>query len=396
MTARVLRQVWIVTRKELTDSLRDRRALWSILFSVLFGPIVVVFMVNRVADRERQADAVRLPIVGMEHAPALVEWLRQQQGVTVVAGPDDPEQAVRDEDEDVVLVITPEYAARFRASRPAEVRLVADGARSLARPTVQRVRTLLQGYSSQIATLRLVGRGVSPAIVTPLRVEDVEVSTSRQRAAAILNMIGLFMLLATLSGGMQIATDSTAGERERGSLEPLLVNPVPRGALVAGKWLAATCGAVVSVVLTAVFCGIAFQRYLLPKMNVAGFAFTPEFVAQLLAAVLPLCALAAALQACIGTMARSFKEAQSYMAILISVPAVLVAVVGALYTLTNQPWMYAVPMLSQYALLTALLGGRAPGVMPFVISALTTLAAAALLVRLTTSLFRSERIIFAR
>ena len=95
----------------------------------------------------------------------------------------------------------------------------------LARPALERVRRLLARYGSEIGALRLITRGVSPAGVTPLKLEEIEISTAQQRAAQVLSFIPMFIILSAFVGGMSIATDSTAGERERGSLEALLVNP---------------------------------------------------------------------------------------------------------------------------------------------------------------------------
>ena len=115
MTAgRSLRQIAIVLRKEVKDSLRDRRALWSIVFSMTIGPVLIGFMMNRVAAREHEAEGVRIPVVGRENAPALIDWLNQQNGVLVVEGPTDAEQAVRDRLEDVVVVVPKDFAERFR------------------------------------------------------------------------------------------------------------------------------------------------------------------------------------------------------------------------------------------------------------------------------------------
>src|SRR6187401_2607654 len=122
MAGRSVHQTLIVIRKELRDSLRDRRALFSIAFSIVVGPVLIGFMMNRIADRQREADNVEIPVVGQAHAPAFVEWLRQQAGVTVTPGPARPEQAVRDGTYDVVVVIADDYADKFRESRPATVR----------------------------------------------------------------------------------------------------------------------------------------------------------------------------------------------------------------------------------------------------------------------------------
>ena len=387
-------QMLVVTRKELRDAFRDRRAIYSVLFGSLFGPLLVAVMFNAIADRQREVEEVTLPIVGMEHAPALVEWLRQQSGVTVVSGPADAEAAVRDRREDVVVVVPEDYARKFRASRPVEIQVVSDGSRTASRPKVQRVRTLLQRYSGEVAALRLIGRGVSPAVVTPIQIEEREVSSAQQRAAVILNFIPLFIVLASFTGGMQIATDSTAGERERGSLEPLLVNPAPRVVIAGGKWLAAALSAALSVVITTTLCVIMLQWIPLQELGIR-FRFGQEQVTWLLAAVLPLCLVSSAIQTYLSTFARSFKEAQTYMGYLMMVPT-LPGVLSSVYPITSQPWMYPVPILGQHVLASDVLGGKTPAPLMFALAAITAVATAAVLVQLTTRLLRRERIIFGR
>lgn len=386
--------VWIVARKELKDASRDRRAIISVLISVFFAPILVVFMLNKIADRQSEVEDIRIPVVGGEHAPALIDWLRQQGGVDIITGPRDAERAVREHIEDVVVVIPADFAEQFRASKPAEVRVVADGADTAIQPKAERVRQLLQRYGSEIGSLRLVSRGVSPAIVTPIRVKDVEVSSAQERAARILSFIPMFILLAAFTAGMQIATDSTAGERERGSLEPLLVTPAPRVAIAGGKWLAATVAAMLSVMLTTLLCVAMLGFVPLQEFGVRFRLGVPQ-VFGLLAAVLPMCLLAAALQMYLASFARSFKEAQSYMGLLIMVP-MLPGILGAFYPMSDQPWMYPIPIIGQYVLMNDVLGGAAPALFPFAQSAAVTAAAALLCVRLTTGLLRRERIIFGR
>src|SRR4051812_39562016 len=391
---RRLRQAFVIVRKELRDSFRDHRALFSIFFGAIFFPIVITVMMNRVADRTRDAEHITIPVAGAENAPALIDWIRQQDGVSIATAPADPEAAVRDKKVDVVLIIPKNFAERFSGSRPAQVRIVSDSSNSTAEPAAQRVRHLVAAYSSQIASLRLIARGVSPIIANPVPIQDIEVSSAQQRAATVLSFIPLMLMIAAFTGGMQIATDSTAGERERGSLEPLLVNPVPRGVLVTGKWLAAACAAMLSVALTSALS--VAQLHFVPLQDLGiRFKLGPDEVMGMLAAILPLCPLTAAVQTCIGTYARSFKEAQSYMGVLISV-MMLPALLSSLYPIADRVWMYPVPVIGQYLLLTAFLGGRAPGGIPFALSAGAALALALVFVRITTQLFKNERIIFAR
>jgi len=391
---RWVRQVRVVLVKELVDSFRDKRALSSILLSILVGPLITGFMMNRIADRQKQPDDVRIPIVGARNAPALVQWLSQQSGVSIAAAPADPEQAVREQSEYVVLVVPQDYADDFRASRPAAIKVVADSARTDTRAQVERVQRLLQQYNAEIGALRLIGRGVSPAAATPLKIQGVEVSTTQQRAAKLLSVIPLMVLLAAFTGAMQLATDATAGERERGSLEALLVNPVPRGALALGKVTASALSGMLAVMVTAGLCTALLRFIPLQELGMR-FRFGTPHMMGLMAAALPMCLLTASVQSAVATLAKSFKEAQTYMGILILAP-MLVGVMGTLYPIDHQPWMYAVPLLGQYVLLTSVLGGYAPGPLAFAVAGVTCLACAALMLRATVALLDDERIVFGR
>jgi sodium transport system permease protein len=391
---RWVRQVRVVLVKELVDSFRDKRALSSILLSILVGPLITGFMMNRIADRQKQPDDVRIPIVGARNAPALVQWLSQQSGVSIAAAPADPEQAVREQSEYVVLVVPQGYADDFRASRPASINVVADSARTDTRAQVERVQRLLQQYNAEIGALRLIGRGVSPAAATPLKIQGIEVSTTQQRAAKLLSVIPLMVLLAAFTGAMQLATDATAGERERGSLEALLVNPVPRGALALGKVTASALSGMLAVMVTAGLCTALLRFIPLQELGMR-FRFGTPHMMGLMAAALPMCLLTASVQSAVATLAKSFKEAQTYMGILILAP-MLVGVMGTLYPIDHQPWMYAVPLLGQYVLLTSVLGGYAPGPLAFAVAAVTCFACAALMLRATVALLDDERIVFGR
>jgi sodium transport system permease protein len=387
-------QAMVVLRKELKDWSRDRRSIVTALVGVLFGPLFFAFTFNTMASRQRQAEDITVPVVGAQHAPALMAWLRQQAGVSIVDGPADPEQAVRSGSEEVVVVIADDFAADFSASKPAQVRIVADSSNQTTRPKVQRVRSLFQGYSNQIASLRLIARGISPVVASAIQIEDVEVSSAQQRAARIIGFLPVFILMAAFMGAMQIATDSTAGERERGSLEALLVNPAPRGAILAGKWLAALTVAIAAVVLsgsllTSIFRAIPFHDLGL-RFRLDG----PQ-MASMLAVLLPLCPLMVAGQVYMATFAKSFKEAQSYLSLLM-MAVMMPGFILTLYQPGSKTWMYFVPFLGQTAMMTDVLGGKPTSGMLIAGAAVISLVLAAVAVKATTALLHRERIIFGR
>jgi sodium transport system permease protein len=354
----------------------------------------VGFLFSQLAQRQRTADEVKIPIVGAEYAPALVDWLEQRSGVEVVAGPKDAESAVRERKEDVVVIIGKDFAGKFARSAQAEVKVVSDATRDIARAKVRRVRQLLQAYAAEIASLRLIGRGISPSVAAPVRIEEIEVSSSQQRAAMIMAFLPMFLIMAGFVGGLQIATDSTAGERERMSLEPLLLNPAPRAAVVTGKWLAAAVFAIAGVVFSASLCMLVMQRVPLHELGARFRLGMPE-LAGMLALCVPVGFFSSALQMFVATFAKSYKEAQSYLGMLMLLPT-LPGVLAPIYQISGQPWLAPFPILGQYALVTDLLGGKPPGALLMLASAACTLAAAAVLVWLTTRLFHKERIIFGR
>ena len=227
-----------VLRKELRDHLRDRRSLVSALVMPLMGPLTFLAMFTALASTMRSDKALEIPVVGRTRAPNLLAFL-ERSGAQIVDGPADPERAVRDGEMDLVLVIPEDYGKESAQGRSATVELVVDNSRNRTRVSVRRAQLLLQAYTRTMGSLRLLARGVSPQVAAPLQVAERDVATPERQAAQLLSMIPLFLLVAAFAGSMNVAIDATAGERERQSLEPLLLNPVPRLALAAGKWLAA-------------------------------------------------------------------------------------------------------------------------------------------------------------
>ena len=387
-------QALVVCRKELTDWSRDRRSILTVMISSLMAPVLVGVMFTQLASRQRQLEDVSVPVVGAANAPALMSWLRQQAGVTITDGPADAEEAVRTRREPVVVVIADDFAEDFQASRPAQVRIVADGSSQDARPKVQRVRQLFQRYSSEIGSLRLIARGVSPVVSSPLQIEDVEVSSAQQRAAMVLRIIPLFMMIAAFTGAMSIATDSTAGERERGSLEALLVNPVPRGALASGKWAAATLTAMLTLLVSGTLLLALFQYIPLQDLGLRVRLGTPHVIGSL-AILVPLCPLLAAIQMYVATFAKSFKEAQSYLSFLMlaqMVPGMLMSMSDA----TRKAWTYYVPWIGQQAMLSDVLANELSNPLVFVVVGVMNVALAIAALKATAGLLHRERIIFGR
>ena len=386
--------LWAVLRKELVDGIRDRRSVMSALIPSLMWPLMILLMLNFIAEKRRQADDIEVPVVGAWHAETLVDWLKQQRGVEIVDGPEDPYAAVRDGDVKFVIVIPEDYNELLAQSKAVEVELVIDRSDDDAGVFVRRARGLLTAYSRQIGMLRLVARGVSPVVATPIRVDEVDVSSAQQRAAMVMTFLPMFLVMVAFVGGMQIAIDTTAGERERGSLEPLLVNPAPRNSIVAGKWLASVVFASVSVLLTFVLMLQALERAPLESLGLR-FQLDAGDIGAVLAAAIPLAFLASGLQVLVASFARSYKEAQTYVSFLILAP-MLPAFALMFSPVDPQPWMALIPLLGQHLLITEALKGEPGSLLACVGAGVSVTLSGLVCVAVTTRLFRREKIIFGR
>ncbi len=382
-----------VFRKEMIDSIRDRRSMLSMLLFPLIGPLVVALTFTRIVDQHQPNRTIELPVAGRGHAPALISHLEQYQ-VEIVDAPAKPVEAVKQRSIHLALVIDPDFERDFRAGKSGKVDLYIDSTRSEAASNARKVGTIVSQYSSQIAMRRLLARGVDPQLVQPITVRRLDVATAQQRAARLLNLIPMFVLIASFLGGMYCATDATAGERERGSLEPLLLTPAPRHHLVIGKWLAATVFSVVTVVLTLLFTLFVLSRVPLDQIGVR-FDLTPSDVAGLLLAVMPLSLFATGSQLLIATFARSFKEAQTYLSLMIFLP-MLPAIIFMFEPLQTKTWMTLLPVVGQQAILSDVVSGEPVAGLSYLLAALASGLAGLICVYVTARLFRREAIIFGR
>jgi sodium transport system permease protein len=280
------RLISTVFRKEMKDHLRDRRSVVSALAGPLIGPLISAVMFTLMASWFSEGKPLEVPVIGREHAPSLIAFL-QRHGATLTEAPVDYESLIQAGKLDAVLIIPPDYGKDFTSGHTAAIQLVVDNSRNQARATIRRVRNLLEGYSGLLGSQRLWARGVSPELAMPVRVEEVDLSTPERMAANALQMIPLFVVFAAFMGGMNVAIDAMAGERERGSLEPLLINPVHRSAVVVGKWLTTVVLACAAVVVCLAAFLVVINLVPLQDLGVKA-RFDLPAVLGMLAAVVPL------------------------------------------------------------------------------------------------------------
>jgi sodium transport system permease protein len=364
-----------ILRKELLDTFRDRRTgMVTLLSSILAGPIFLLLIFNLIASQAERARDITLPVAGAEYAPAVVAFLERQQ-VTVTKAPDDYDAQIRRGDLDVVLVIDASFRKDVEQGKPGIVRLVFDRSRDRARASIDQAESLLHGYNRLWGEQRLMLRGVTASVANPLRIETFDLATPQQSGALVLFLVAYYGLFASVMGCMAVALDTTAGERERQSLEPLLMTPARPAEIVIGKWLAVCAfdALVVTLTLTGFYLTLAFAP--LPPVGVP-FLFGAREFGRFLLVLVPMILLLPAILLYVGSRARAYKEAQANVSVLLFVVSLIPLV--QLFMQRKEPaWLMFVPVSAQYSLLNTSLRGE-----PLVLAqlALSWLAPLALIV----------------
>ncbi len=367
---------WQVFTKELRDALRDRRTLVMVLLSsVALGPLLLVALSLLVAEFEARADARDVYAVGLDTAPTLRNYIQRQAWVVHTAPADHADALVRRRLDHPVLVVPPGFEADLAAGIAPELLLVSSSANQRAQGSAGSVAALLHGFSQEQASLRLVLRGVPPSALQAVTVQHRDLADPRARAAQFTRLLPFFVLMAMVYGALHAALDTTAGERERGSLEPLLMTPLPRSALVLGKWGAvAVMG--MGVAVLACFGFLPGQWLLRSEALAAMFQFGWREAALFLALLLPVAALLAALLMAVAIRSRSFKEAQASSTVVVLAVSLL-PLVTAFQTGGEQPWHLWVPALAQITLMQRVLEGETLGAADLLLPLVVALCVAA-------------------
>ena len=387
-----LRAALTVYLKEVRENLRDKRTVLNALITgpllgpILFGMIFSFTLQRQLAEAEKP---LPVPVVGAQYAPNLLHAL-EAQGLVVKPAPKDAAAAVRTHAAKVVLVIPPGFDAAWRKGQPAGVELYYDSARQDSGTPVHRLKKMLQTYAATLAAQRLLVRGISPVLMRPVVAEDRDLATPQSRSALMFSILPYFFVLTVFLGGMYLAIDTTAGERERQSLEPLLANPVGRGTLLAGKLAATVSFALVSLLLATIAFGVVGRFLPVEKLDIV-LDLGPRFAAFVLLLMLPLAVLLATLQTLVSAYAKSYREAQTYLSILMLLP-VIPSLLLAVLPVQARPWMYAVPLLGQQLGIMDLVRGEAIGALPLAAVLAGTSLAAVLAFVLTRWLYASERL----
>jgi sodium transport system permease protein len=381
--------------KEFLENLRDRRTVMTaLLVGPLFGPVFFSFMLQFALERNRTDDApTELHVLNPEGAPNLVRFLeaRQTRVIKVQGNGDTARRMITDRTAKAVLEVPADYGERLASGAPAPLRFYVDSSRNSDARQVSRIRSLVAQYGQQIATQRLALRGIDSRLLAPVVLQNIDVSTPASRALLVLGMLSFFMILSMLTGGMYLAMDTTIGERDRGTLEPLLATPVRREALLFGKLLATCTYMFLSLAITTTALFVALGRLDLEQFGMSA-NLNARTALSLIAVTAPLIPLLASLMTLVAAQARSSREAQAWLGIVQLVPT-LPLVFASLMNLAPTLPLMAVPSLSQHFLITAVLRAEPLDPLHVLFSVASSLLLGLMLVTVAARIYRRESLL---
>ena len=384
--------------KELRETLREKRTVGLLLLFTLMYPVMFGILITQIIDRSTRSDreGIELAVIGANKAPTLMAQLKQKNITVVDTAPLDEAgiEALLDKNEKVagVLRLSEKFSANYAAMRPARIELWFNSAAESG-PQRREVEDVLEAYGANVASARLLAHGVSPAALAPIQVQRYDTGTNASRSAGFIGSMLSMLFFPAFFCGMSAAVDSTAGERERRSLEVLMAQPARAWEIIAGKWLMAASLAIIGLTLELILAHMVLSWLPLEEIGMT-WSLNWLDIGMVCIVALPLALLAAALQIALAMNAKSFKEAQSLLSIVLLLP-MLPGVVVSMMDLKTATWMYAVPMLSNQTLLREMSKGVEVGALPFLLTFVSAAIPALAIVAFAGWRMKSERYVLA-
>jgi len=395
-----MRETFVVFKKELIDTLRDRRTIIAmVIMPLLLFPLLFFAATWIVKSQSEEAAQKTLTVTVLrgEQAPGFADRLAAAPGIDVERDvPEDSVQAfVRSGRLDAAFAFAPDFDERVQNLGAGGLELVyksGDNSRILLR----RLRQVTDAFEQEMLETRFAQLDVSLEATQTLRLQQVDVATTKEQIAQTVGgFLPYIFIIFCFAGGMYPAIDLGAGEKERGTLEALLTTPASRLQILIGKFSVIVLAGVLSAVIAiASIVGTLQLMEDIPQalVETAYDIISPGVVAVLLSLLVPLTIFFAAVQLSLSFYAKSFKEAQSIINPL-TIAVIFPAFIGILPGIELNAWTAVIPVLNVSLATEAVIAGTlSTGLLLLIFASLITLGAAALVV--CAQMFQRESIIF--
>ena len=368
-------------RKELLDAVRDKRSVMAGLYYAFFTPVLLAVVLTAVINKATNPEDIEITITNGIEASNLVNYLSDRG----ISQGDDPDKL-----KNIELVISTDFSKQLNRAEPAEVTLIADQSEDSLGTAIARIKRALGSYSSEMVSLRLISRGINPNIINPIKVHIQDQATAVSKGGQITGVMTMLMILSVFVAGMNLAIDTSAGERERNSLALLLSHPVSVLQLVMSKTVAVSIFGMLGLILT-----IIVSKFVYPFVPWQELGFSVDisgsFVLGALLAGFSVAIFAASMQLFVSFMAKSFKEAQTYISFVMFVPIAMSYAATLDFAVEELRWA---PVSGQLQALIDLAKGKEIPLLQLAVSCLSTLIISLALIFGMERLLKSEKIVF--
>ncbi|MDP9751651.1 ABC transporter permease [Thermoanaerobacter pentosaceus] len=353
------KHAYIVLKKELKDIFRDKKTwIVTIFLPALFIPIMMYIVIGGAESiSEQKIGDTKITVIDKGNNQKLVNYLKST-GISIITDLQNPKESLEKGDIKAIVIIPSDFDKNIEEGKNADVIIQVDRSNVKSTNTESMVEGVIREYSNIIVKERLIAKGIDPKILEPIAVKTENIASQSKMAGSFLAFIvPMLLTLWTATGGMGAAVDLAAGEKERGTLEPLLTTSVSRLSIMAGKYLAVTAMALLSAVasLSGLFVSFVFNKDM-ASLN-ADFKMSTTAIIVMFVAAFFTASIFAALELALSAYAKSFKEGQTYIS-----PLVFIAIIPAymvMYKMPNEiPLSYfAIPVFGTISVFKELLYG---------------------------------------
>jgi sodium transport system permease protein len=337
-----LRNIAVVYRKELTDALRDRRTVVSMIVVPIFLMPVLTIFVGVLSARLIGRALLQVPsimVIGGENSPRLLAALRALPDVQVLPATSDYSQQIVEKKVRAAVELPSDFDAMIARGETAKVRIDTYQGEINSGFTADKLERFFRDFRERTIRERLDSRHLPENLADPILVEEANVAPPEKVSGVVLGgLVPYFVIILSLTGTMYPAMDLTVGEKERGTIETILCSPISRTSLVLGKFLMVLTASLSTVALAIASMGLTLAAAGkmvsgVSQIRTIGFQFhvNPAAVLWVFVMVVPLAVFFSAALLAISLFAKSFKEAQSYLSpltIVVFAPAIVAILPG--------------------------------------------------------------------
>ena len=305
----------VVFKKEIKDMFRDKKTIiLGILIPLLIFPVMYGFMGKSMEDSQEKVQKNLKIAIKDEGNSSFNEYIKSQENITIIKS-QDLKKDVQDGKIYAGIEIPKDFDDSIKNDKQVELKIVYDDASQNSSMAMDIIKSMADTYSKGVVKERLIKMGVDESILTPMVIkEDIVAKEKTNVGRMILSMmLPLFLIIYSISSPMAAAIDLGAGEKERGTLEPLLTTKASRMNLLFGKFFAITLMGLIGTIAS--IAGLLISFKISPALFGGDASVVFPVKALIIIAVLTIFVtmIFGALELSVSIYARSFKEAQTYL-----------------------------------------------------------------------------------